>query len=125
MNFKLCKRDGSREDHGANTWTTVWEFFIPLVSPSTFLLLITGLITSMKTFGMIEAVTQGGPGGSTTILSLFIYHSNISLHFVSVYTDVVQVKDWMHAWQTVLRNLNVLWYIGVWFDYHSGGFGSL
>lgn len=60
---------------GASSWTTVWKIIFPLVSPSTFLLMITGLITSMKTFGMIEAVTQGGPGGSTTILSLFIYHN--------------------------------------------------
>ncbi|WP_159885092.1 carbohydrate ABC transporter permease [Paenibacillus puerhi] len=60
---------------GAGTWRTVWSIIFPLVSPTSFLLLITGLIASMKTFGLIEAVTQGGPGSSTTILSLFIYHN--------------------------------------------------
>ncbi|MBD0384339.1 carbohydrate ABC transporter permease [Paenibacillus sedimenti] len=60
---------------GASMWRTVWNIIWPLVSPSTFLLLITGLIASVKTFGLIEAVTQGGPGNSTTILSLFVYHN--------------------------------------------------
>jgi len=45
------------------------------VSPTTFLLLVTGLIMTMKTFGIIQAITQGGPGNSTTILSLFVYQN--------------------------------------------------
>ncbi|MDQ1913900.1 sugar ABC transporter permease [Paenibacillus sp. GD4] len=60
---------------GAGSWRTTWSIIFPLVSPTTFLLLITGLISSMKTFGLIEAITQGGPGNSTNVLSLFIYHN--------------------------------------------------
>ncbi|OXM17607.1 carbohydrate ABC transporter permease [Paenibacillus herberti] len=60
---------------GASRWRTVVSVIFPLVSPSTFLLLITGLISSMKTFGMIQAVTQGGPGNSTTILSMYVYQN--------------------------------------------------
>lgn len=58
---------------GAKPRQTVWRIILPLVSPTTFLLLITGFIMTIKTFGMIQAVTQGGPGGSTTILSLLVY----------------------------------------------------
>lgn len=58
---------------GARYWQTIRHIVWPLVSPTTFLLLITGLIMTMKTFGIIQAITQGGPGNSTTILSLFVY----------------------------------------------------
>ncbi len=58
---------------GARYWQTIRNIVWPLVSPTTFLLLITGLIMTMKTFGIIQAITQGGPGNSTTILSLFVY----------------------------------------------------
>lgn len=60
---------------GARTWQTVRTILWPLVSPTTFLLLITGLIMSIKQFGIIQAITQGGPGNSTTVLSLFIYQN--------------------------------------------------
>ena len=58
---------------GAKWWQTIRSIIWPLVSPTTFLLLITGLIMTIKTFGIIQAITQGGPGNSTTILSLFVY----------------------------------------------------
>jgi len=60
---------------GARSWQTVRHVIWPLVSPTTFLLLVTGLIMTMKTFGIIQAITQGGPGNSTTILSLFVYQN--------------------------------------------------
>ncbi|WP_172255686.1 carbohydrate ABC transporter permease [Saccharibacillus deserti] len=60
---------------GAKPWQIIRSVVWPLVSPTTFLLLITGLIMSIKTFGIIQAITQGGPGSSTTVLSLFIYQN--------------------------------------------------
>ena len=58
---------------GAKSWQTLRKVIWPLVSPTTFLLLITGMIMTVKTFGIIQAITQGGPGNSTTILSLYVY----------------------------------------------------
>ncbi len=60
---------------GAKPWQIIGRIVWPLVSPTTFLLLVTGLIMSIKTFGIIQAITQGGPGNSTTVLSLFIYQN--------------------------------------------------
>jgi len=45
----------------------------PLVSPTTFFLMVTGFIGSIKGFGMIYAITQGGPANSTTVFSIFAY----------------------------------------------------
>ncbi|WP_168118577.1 sugar ABC transporter permease [Paenibacillus sp. HB172176] len=61
------------EIDGARAWHKIRHVIWPLVSPTTFLLLITGLIMTIKTFGIIQAITQGGPGDSTTIISLFVY----------------------------------------------------
>lgn len=58
---------------GARPWHTFRYIIVPLVSPSTLLLLITGFINTIKTFGIIEAVTGGGPGTSSYVLSLQMY----------------------------------------------------
>lgn len=60
---------------GAKPLQILRRIIWPLVSPTTFLLLITGLIMAIKTFGIIQATTQGGPGNSTTILSLYVYQN--------------------------------------------------
>ncbi|WP_199617405.1 carbohydrate ABC transporter permease [Paenibacillus alkalitolerans] len=65
---------------GARTWSTIRHIIWPLVSPTTFLLLITGLIMSIKTFGIIQAITQGGPSNSTTIVSLYVYRTAFSYY---------------------------------------------
>lgn len=65
---------------GANAWHRTRYITLPLVSPTTFLLLVSGLIMTIKTFGIIQAITQGGPGNSTTILSLFVYRTAFSYY---------------------------------------------
>lgn len=58
--------------------TGAGKFFhitLPLLSPTTFFILITGLINSFKVFAPINIMTQGGPGTSTTVLVYQIYVS--------------------------------------------------
>jgi multiple sugar transport system permease protein len=58
---------------GANVWQRLRFISIPLVSPTTLFLMITGFIVTIKNFGIIQAITEGGPGNSTSVLSLFVY----------------------------------------------------
>lgn len=58
---------------GARFWQLLRMIILPLVSPTTFFLTITGFIGSIKGFGMIYAITQGGPANSTTVFSIFAY----------------------------------------------------
>ena len=47
---------------GASTWRRFWQIIFPLLSPTTFLLLIMNLIYSFfDTFGIIHVMTNGGP----------------------------------------------------------------
>jgi multiple sugar transport system permease protein len=45
----------------------------PLLAPTSFFLLITGIIGSFKAFDLINVMTQGGPGTATTMLAFSVY----------------------------------------------------
>lgn len=57
---------------GATKWERIWHVVIPLVSPTTFFLLISSIIGSMQNFTIIQALTDGGPGQETTVMSVNI-----------------------------------------------------
>lgn len=73
---------------GANRWRMIRHVILPLVSPTTFLLLITGFIMTIKSFGTIQAITQGGPGTSTTVLSLYVYQNAFRYYDMSYASTV-------------------------------------
>lgn len=90
---------------GARTYTLIRRIIWPLVSPTTFLLLITGLIGAIKSFGIIQAITGGGPGSSTTVMSLFIYKTAFSYYEMG-YASAI---SWM-LFSFVLLITLVQWY---------------
>ena len=54
---------------GASGFSLFRRITFPLLSPVTFFLFIMNLVFSFfETFGIIHAVTQGGPGDTTTIM---------------------------------------------------------
>lgn len=59
---------------GAGEWKLFRSILFPLLSPTTFFLLTVNLVYSFfDTFGVIHALTQGGPGRSTTTLMYKVY----------------------------------------------------
>lgn len=59
---------------GANFWQRFWHVVLPLLAPTSFFLLIMNLIYGFfETFGIIDVLTNGGPGTSTTTLIYKIY----------------------------------------------------
>ena len=59
---------------GAGGWQRFWHITLPLLSPTTFFLLLMNLIYSFfDTFGIIQVMTHGGPGNSTTNLIYKVY----------------------------------------------------
>lgn len=57
---------------GAGRWQKILHVTIPMVSPTTFFLLISSIITSLQNFTVIQTLTQGGPGRATTVMSVQI-----------------------------------------------------
>ena len=60
---------------GATGLKSLRYITVPLLSPTTFFILITGIINSFKVFAPISIMTDGGPGTSTTVLVYQIYIS--------------------------------------------------
>lgn len=59
---------------GASAWQRFWQIIFPLLSPTTFFLLIMNLMYGFfETFGIIQVMTHGGPGNSTTNLIYKVY----------------------------------------------------
>lgn len=61
------------EIDGAVGFARFRHITLPLISSTTFMLLITRLITSFEVFGLISVMTGGGPVKSTTVLVYEIY----------------------------------------------------
>ncbi|GLQ17105.1 sn-glycerol-3-phosphate ABC transporter permease UgpA [Maritalea porphyrae] len=60
---------------GARPIRRFWTLIFPLVSPTTFFLLVINAVYAFfDTFGIIHAVTQGGPANSTTILVYKVFN---------------------------------------------------
>ncbi len=60
---------------GAGFWRRFFTIIFPLLSPVTFFLLVVNTIYSLfETFGIIHAVTSGGPARATTTLIYKVYN---------------------------------------------------
>jgi sn-glycerol 3-phosphate transport system permease protein len=59
---------------GAGPMRRFWTIIFPLLSPTTFFLLVVTIVyVFFETFGIIDAVTGGGPAGRTTTLVYKVY----------------------------------------------------
>jgi len=59
---------------GAGPLRRFWNIQLPLLSPTTFFLLVINIVYAFfDTFGIIDATTSGGPGQSTSILVYKVY----------------------------------------------------
>ena len=59
---------------GAGPIRRFWDLVLPLISPTTFFLLVINAVYAFfDTFGIIHVVTQGGPANATTILVYKVY----------------------------------------------------
>ena len=60
---------------GAGPMRRFWTITFPLLSPTTFFLIVVNAVYAFfDTFGIIHAVTQGGPANSTTILVYKVFN---------------------------------------------------
>ena len=60
---------------GARPWRRFWTIQFPLLSPTTFFLLVINIVYAFfDTFAIVDASTQGGPGKDTAILVYKVYY---------------------------------------------------
>ncbi|GFI18954.1 MAG: sugar ABC transporter permease [Lachnospiraceae bacterium] len=58
---------------GANKFQQFFKITLPNIAPSIFLVLILTTIGSLKVFGQVKALTNGGPGTSSYVMVFYIY----------------------------------------------------
>jgi sn-glycerol 3-phosphate transport system permease protein len=63
---------------GAGPLRRFWTIVFPMLSPTTFFLLVVNIVYAFfDTFGVIDATTQGGPAQATQILVYKVYHDGV------------------------------------------------
>lgn len=58
---------------GANGWQKLWYITVPMLTPTTFFVLIMLTIQCFKVFDLVYVMTGGGPGNATKTLVNYIY----------------------------------------------------
>lgn len=64
---------------GANWWSEFRHITLPMLSPTTFFILIISVIGSFQVFGQVYMMTRGGPANATHVLVLRIF--NLAFRF--------------------------------------------
>lgn len=86
---------------GANIFQKVRYVTIPMLSGTTFFIIVTSIINSFKVFGLINLMTSGGPGNSTTMLVYNIYRTGFQfgkLEFASAQGIVLLIIIFIITW---------------------------
>lgn len=64
---------------GANAWQVFWHITLPMVSPAVLTAILLRSVDALKTFDIIYATTQGGPGFASETLNIYSY--NLSFNY--------------------------------------------
>ena len=60
---------------GAKPWRRFWTITLPMLSPTVFFLVVVNIVYAFfDTFGVIHAITRGGPSYATNILVYKVYN---------------------------------------------------
>ena len=58
---------------GASAWRTFCSIILPLLRPVIVIALMLRIIDTFRTFDIVWLMTQGGPGGATTLITVQAY----------------------------------------------------
>jgi multiple sugar transport system permease protein len=58
---------------GATGWRRIRWLLLPLLRPTMFFVLVTGVLTVFQTFDSVYALTRGGPGNRTDVVAMRIF----------------------------------------------------
>ena len=96
---------------GAGAWGKFRRVTFPMITPTTFFLLVLGTIGSLQIFDILYVMTQGGPNFATTSLVMYIFQNAFEylemgyasavawvLFFIILALSLVQLRfsGWVH-----------------------------
>jgi raffinose/stachyose/melibiose transport system permease protein len=63
---------------GSGFWRTLFLITVPMLRSTTNILIILGIVGSLKTFDIVMLLTKGGPGRSTAFLNTYLYENALN-----------------------------------------------
>ncbi|HSN11650.1 MAG TPA: sugar ABC transporter permease [Propionibacteriaceae bacterium] len=70
------------EIDGASSWRQFWSISLPLLRPTSFMVILLSSIGAMKEFALVQALNGGGPGNTNYLMVQYIYHTGFELNKV-------------------------------------------
>lgn len=62
---------------GAKGWRMLWYVIVPQLKPATFIAFVVTIIGALRSFDLISIMTNGGPFGSTRVLSFYVFEKSL------------------------------------------------
>ncbi|MFN4170398.1 MAG: carbohydrate ABC transporter permease [Pseudorhodobacter sp.] len=63
---------------GARGWRMLWYVILPQLRPATFIAVVVTVIGALRSFDLVSIMTDGGPWGSSRVLSFYMYEQALS-----------------------------------------------
>jgi multiple sugar transport system permease protein len=63
---------------GARGWRMLWHVILPQLRPATFIAVVVTIIGALRSFDLVSIMTDGGPYGSSRVLSFYMYEQALS-----------------------------------------------
>ncbi len=70
------------EIEGATAWQRIWRVVIPLLTPSTVVVVALSMINSLKGFDILYIMTGGGPFNSSDTLAMHMYNESFKKYLM-------------------------------------------
>jgi len=88
---------------GAGAWQTFFRITVPLVSPTTLMLVTLGMIDSFLVFDQVLVMTRGGPSDATLSIGVFLYTSAFSFFKMDLGATISVIMLLIIATITILQ----------------------
>ncbi len=63
---------------GAKGWRMLWFVILPQLRPATFIAVVVTVIGALRSFDLVSIMTDGGPFGSSRVLSFYMFEQALS-----------------------------------------------
>ncbi|WP_434063300.1 carbohydrate ABC transporter permease [Gemmobacter denitrificans] len=63
---------------GAKGWKMLWYVILPQLRPASFIAVVVTVIGALRSFDLVSVMTDGGPYGTSRVLSFFMYEQALS-----------------------------------------------